>query len=71
MCVPKEEREEHEEECKATMTCPHCKYSAPRFIYKDHEENCNFKPKKSPYCDEMIKYEDWDNHLETYGNKTY
>lgn len=71
MCVPKAEREEHEEEEHAIMTCPHCSFSAPKYKYKDHEMICTFKPKQCPYCEKSIKHAEWDDHLDMCGSKTY
>ena len=62
MCVPKAEREEHEEEEHAIMNCANCGFSAPKYKYKDHEETCTMKPKPCTFCDKLINIADWESH---------
>ena len=45
MCVAKEDKEDHEEEEHAEMTCSNCNFTAPKYRYKNHSENCALKPK--------------------------
>ena len=71
MCVPKDEKEEHEEEWHSIVKCIHCNYEAMKFIFKDHEEKCEFKPRKCPYCEVMIKFSEFEDHLNMCGIKTY
>lgn len=37
MCVPKAEKEEHEEENHKEITCPDCNFTAPAYKYEGHE----------------------------------
>ena len=62
MCVPKDEREEHEEEWHAIMTCADCGFSANKYKYGNHEEACSMKPKMCEWCDKLIKVADWADH---------
>lgn len=71
MCVPKAEREEHEEEEHAVMTCAHCGFSAPKYRYKNHDENCALQPKTCEFCGIAVKVADWQDHYNLCGNKTY
>ena len=70
-CVPKAEREEHEEEEHAIMTCPDCGFSAPKYRYKDHDSNCALKPKVCEWCDKSIKFSEWEDHRNICGSKTW
>ena len=44
MVVPKAEREDHEEEEHAIMTCAFCSFSAPKYKYGNHNDICVQKP---------------------------
>ena len=37
LCVPKADKEEHEEEQHKVKTCEDCAFSAPMFKYGDHD----------------------------------
>ena len=70
-CVPKSEKEEHEEEEHAIITCANCGFSAPKFKYKNHDEVCVMQPRPCEFCDKIIPAAEWDDHYNMCGNKTY
>lgn len=70
-CVPKAEREEHEEEEHATVTCQNCFFAAPKYKYKDHDLTCSMKPQACSYCDKIIQYTEMQDHINVCGTKTY
>lgn len=71
MCVPKEDKEEHEAEEHAIMTCPDCNFQAPKWKYGNHNEYCAMKPKVCEWCNQLIKVSDWQDHRSMCGIKTY
>ena len=70
-CVPKSEKEEHEEEEHVTISCESCGFSAFKFKYGDHNETCTKKPKPCEFCEKMISFAEQHAHYELCGSKTY
>ena len=40
MCVPKAEKEEHDEEEHGDVKCEHCNFAAPKHKYGNHDDSC-------------------------------
>jgi len=70
MCVPKSEKEEHEEEEHANITCEHCSFSAQKHKYGNHEEVCAQKPRPCEFCTKVIPIFDYNDHYNLCGSKT-
>ena len=69
-CVPKSEKEEHEEEEHVKITCEHCGFTAFKFKYGDHDAHCTKKPKPCEFCDKTITFAEYHAHYELCGSKT-
>jgi len=49
--VAKEDKEDHEAEAHKKLECKYCKFTAMISEFGNHEENCDYKPKKCLYCE--------------------
>ena len=61
-CVPKAEREEHEEECQQIIICQYCDFKATKFKYLDHDDKCTKKPAACEFCGKEIPFHDKKDH---------
>jgi DNA-directed RNA polymerase subunit RPC12/RpoP len=61
-CVPKAEREEHEEEAHNDIICQYCDFKAPKFKYLDHDDKCKKKPSACEFCGKEIPFYDQKDH---------
>ena len=69
--MPKAEKEEHEEEEHAIITCEHCGFSAAKHKYGDHAEKCTQKPRACEFCGKTVPYLEYNDHYNLCGSKTY
>jgi hypothetical protein len=69
--VAKEDKEDHEAEAHKKEVCQYCKFEAMASEFGTHEETCELKPKKCLYCEQILDFERYLNHIEQCGSRTY
>lgn len=62
--VAKADREEHEAEAHVKVVCQYCSFSALKAAFGNHEDHCEMRPQKCPYCEKMFKIEVYSDHVE-------
>ena len=50
MCVPKADKEEHEETEHAMVKCKYCDFTEMKCRFGNHEDACEFQPQECKFC---------------------
>lgn len=70
--VAKVEKEEHDKEAHVKAPCQHCMIEFSKREMEGHEsgEGCPMKPRPCRFCEQVIKFADFDQHTNYCGSKT-
>ena len=68
--VAKEEKEEHDNEAHKKVQCQHCSIEFDKRSLAPHVESCFMKPKGCKFCEQTLKFEEYDKHIGYCGSKT-
>ena len=62
-CVPKADKEEHDEDCSREVKCEQCGFTAKNHIFKGHYLSCAQKPQACKFCGKEIPFYQIDEHF--------
>lgn len=68
--VAKAEREDHDKEAHTKVECKHCNIQFGKKDLDTHQNSCVMAPKACKYCEQIIKFVEWDKHIGYCGSKT-
>ena len=71
LCVAKADKEDHDAEAHADVVCPDCAFTAPKFRFGNHAEECKMKPKPCEFCEQVVPHLQFSAHYEQCGSKTF